>query len=97
MIRTATRLVIHGRVQGVGYRAWFANQARGRGLSGWVRNRRTGSVEALLLAEAAALAELIAASRIGPPAAHVTEIEIVEIASGAAGEPGIGFEVRPTE
>lgn len=92
----ATRLLIHGRVQGVGYRAWFAGEARSRGLSGWVRNRRAGGVEALLFAEAAALAELLAACHMGPPAASVTHIDILEIEPGDADERFTGFDVRPT-
>ncbi|MGA0564868.1 acylphosphatase [Ancylobacter sp. VNQ12] len=92
----ATRLLIHGRVQGVGYRAWLAGEARRRGLSGWVRNRRAGSVEALLFAEEAALAELLVACRMGPPTASVTRIEILEIEPGEADGPFTGFDVRPT-
>ena len=41
------RVVVFGKVQGVWYRAWTAEQARNRGLSGWVRNRCDGSVEAV--------------------------------------------------
>jgi acylphosphatase len=93
---TATRLLIHGQVQGVGYRAWFAREAERRGLSGWVRNRRTGSVEALLFAEEHALAELIAACRSGPPLARVSHIDIVAVEPGEAGDPLNGIERRPT-
>ena len=42
----AVRMVVHGRVQGVGYRAWVHHQAELHGLAGWVRNRHDGSVEA---------------------------------------------------
>ena len=49
MAHNAVRLVITGRVQGVGFRAWTCGEARRRGLRGWVRNRHDGSVEALLI------------------------------------------------
>lgn len=93
---TATRLLIHGHVQGVGYRAWFAREAERRGLSGWVRNRRAGGVEALLFAEEHALAELIAACRQGPPLARVSHIDILAVEPGEAGEPSPGIDRRPT-
>ena len=51
----AVRVVVTGRVQGVGYRVWAARNAKALGLRGWVRNRRDGAVEALFAGEAAAL------------------------------------------
>ncbi|MCK0210004.1 acylphosphatase [Starkeya koreensis] len=92
---TATRLVVSGRVQGVGYRVWFAREASRRGLKGWVRNRQDGSVEALVAAPAAALEELVLAARRGPPAAAVTDIQFDE-GTLRDGEVPDGFEVRPT-
>ncbi|MBS7544984.1 acylphosphatase [Ancylobacter oerskovii] len=86
------RIVVHGRVQGVGYRAWLADAAGRLGLRGWVRNRRDGTVEALLHADEATLETLIDACRRGPPAALVRDIERFE----AAGTPPEDFEVRPT-
>ncbi len=71
----AVRVVIHGRVQGVWFRGWTVDQARARALDGWVRNRRDGSVEALFAGDDAAIEEMIAACRSGPPAARVAEIE----------------------
>jgi acylphosphatase len=91
----ATRLLIRGRVQGVGYRAWFATEAERRRLAGWVRNRRDGSVEALILASAESLRDLIEASRSGPPAARVTEVAFNE-EDVQENEGGPGFDVRPT-
>jgi len=72
---TAVRVRIHGRVQGVWYRAWTAQTARGLGLSGWVRNRRDGTVEAVFAGPASAVEEMITACRDGPPAARVEAID----------------------
>lgn len=71
----AKRLVIRGRVQGVGYRHWVMSQAQALGLSGWVRNRCDGSVEALLYGEVDVVEELLRHCRLGPPSALVLEIE----------------------
>ena len=83
----ARRLVIAGRVQGVGFRYAFADEARMRGLGGWVRNRRDGRVEALVSGAAAEVEALIAWARVGPPAARVSSVEIEEaIATAGAFE-----------
>ncbi len=68
------RVVISGRVQGVWYRGWTVDEARARGLDGWVRNRHDGSVEAVFQGPAAAVAEMVAACRQGPPLARVGEV-----------------------
>ncbi len=70
------RLVVTGRVQGVGYRDWTRDQARRRGLAGWVRNRSDGSVEALLVGDEAAVGAMIEACRRGPPLAQVEAIDV---------------------
>jgi acylphosphatase len=70
----ALRLVITGRVQGVGFRAWTRREARRRSLRGWVRNRFDGSVEALLIGEAEAVDALAAACRRGPATARVEAV-----------------------
>jgi len=88
----AIRLRITGRVQGVGYRAWLEREARARGLRGWVRNRRDGSVEALLIGETAALEAAIAACAKGPRLASVSGIE----RSPAADDGSSGFVTLPT-
>jgi acylphosphatase len=68
-------VTIRGRVQGVGYRAWTEHMARSLGLEGWVRNRRDGAVEAVFAGPAAAVAQMIEASRCGPPSAQVQAVE----------------------
>jgi acylphosphatase len=73
------RLVISGRVQGVGYRDWLVKRASRLGLSGWVRNRDDGGVEAVLAGEAALVAECLEACWRGPMLAVVREIETVEL------------------
>jgi acylphosphatase len=70
------RLVVSGRVQGVSYRYWTVGEATARGLNGWVRNRRDGTVEALVSGPARSVDELIAACRQGPPAARVADVEV---------------------
>ncbi|MDF0544366.1 acylphosphatase [Sphingobium sp. H39-3-25] len=68
-------LNIIGRVQGVGYRYWAVQMARSLGLSGWVRNRMDGSVEALVSADEAAVTAFIAHAKQGPAAARVDRID----------------------
>lgn len=88
---TQRHLVIHGRVQGVFYRSWSVETARAFGLSGWVRNRRDGSVEMLIAGPETAVEAMIARCREGPPAARVERIHVTE--SDEA--PPRGFETRP--
>jgi len=90
-VRTV-RVRIEGRVQGVCYRAWTEQAARPLGLSGWVRNRRDGSVEALLSGPEEAVAEMLIRCHDGPSAALVSKVEIVE----EGGDPPANFEVLPT-
>lgn len=84
--RKALSLRITGRVQGVGYRAWLAGQAEAAGLDGWVRNRRDGSVEALLSGPAEAVDLVAAACRRGPPVALVDRVRMTE--AELPGHPG---------
>lgn len=65
---------IEGRVQGVWYRGWTVQQAIGRRLAGWVRNRSDGSVEALFAGPKPAVNEMIEACWRGPPSARVNNV-----------------------
>ena len=85
-------LEIFGTVQGVGFRYHFCDQARSLGITGWVRNRRNGSVEAMIAGTAEAVETMIAWTKLGPPAAHVERVEV----NAAEGEFS-GFELRPTQ
>jgi acylphosphatase len=69
------RAIVFGRVQGVWYRGWTVDEAVARGLDGWVRNRRDGTVEAVFSGPAEAVDAMIAACAEGPPAAQVDAIE----------------------
>ena len=71
----AKRVVITGRVQGVGYRDWMVAKARALGVVGWVRNRPDGAVEALVYGETDAVEELLRACRLGPRLSVVSRIE----------------------
>jgi len=70
-----SHLRISGRVQGVGFRDALLREALARGLTGWVRNRRDGSVEAVLQGNAAAVEAVQVWARRGPPAARVDRVE----------------------
>ena len=86
------RLRISGRVQGVAYRIWAERQASLLFLSGWVRNRRDGSVEALLSGPEHAVRDMIGRCHRGPPLARVTAVsEEIEAVT-----PDPGFRQLPT-
>ena len=74
MAERAVRVIVSGRVQGVGFRAFVRREALARKISGWVRNRRDGSVEAIVAGEAEAVAQIVAWARRGPPAAAVAAL-----------------------
>jgi acylphosphatase len=84
----ARRLLITGRVQGVGFRFAFADEARERRLRGWVRNCRDGSVEAIVAGPAVEVEAMIAWARRGPPAARVVSVS-VETVEGEFNDFGI--------
>jgi acylphosphatase len=75
----ASRLTIAGIVQGVGYRDWMVKEAQRRDLSGWVVNRRNGTVEALIDGDEEEVAAMIAACRIGPRLAKVSALSQEEV------------------
>jgi len=68
-------VVIRGRVQGVGYRAWVEYVARQRALEGWVRNRKDGSVEAVFAGAADVVAQMVADCRHGPAQARIDSVD----------------------
>jgi acylphosphatase len=70
-MRIIRHLIVRGRVQGVGYRAFVEHEALARGLEGWVRNCRDGSVEALFAGPQEKVDAVIAACRRGPYSARV--------------------------
>jgi acylphosphatase len=86
------RLLIRGRVQGVGFRESMVVVARAEGVEGWVRNRSDGSVEAQVQGEPEAVAAVVAWARRGPSFARVVAIDVDE----ALPEPLSGFSRAPT-
>jgi acylphosphatase len=91
-MRSVVRVRIYGHVQGVWYRGWAVDTARGRGLAGWVRNRKDGSVEAVFAGHAATVEEMIEACRQGPPLARVDAVERADTPD----EGWMGFAQLPT-
>ena len=89
--RIARRLVVHGRVQGVFFRESLKREAERLGVSGWVRNRSDGTVEAALEGTSQAVDALVNWAHRGPEDARVTGVEVSD-------DPGNhrGFEKRPT-
>lgn len=84
------RVVVSGRVQGVWFRQSCLERARAAGVSGWVRNRPDGTVEASIEGERTAVDDLLAWLAEGPPLAEVTGLEVTDQALTGA----VGFEVR---
>jgi acylphosphatase len=92
------RLTIHGRVHGVGFRAFVEHEAAQRGLEGWVRNRRDGSVETLIAGDERVVDDMIKACARGPVVARVDRVDLEEAEAKdlAQREPGERFSVRQT-
>lgn len=82
-----THVMVTGRVQGVGYRAWCAEAAQARGLTGFVRNRRDGAVEAVFAGPAEVVAAMVAACWTGPAAARVDHVQAQPATQTGAAEP----------
>ncbi len=95
---TIRHVTVHGRVQGVGFRAFVEQEALVRGLQGWVRNRRDGSVEAVFAGEVSAVIGMIEACGRGPMGARVTALHQREGAADelAARHPGELFSMLAT-
>lgn len=91
-LRTA-RIRITGRVQGVAFRDWMERTASDLGVTGWVRNRRDGSVEAVISGEPALVADMLELCRLGPPAASVRDVEVLAEEDDASFSD---FEIKPT-
>jgi acylphosphatase len=89
----ASLVVVRGRVQGVGYRMAMAEAARAQSISGWVRNRRDGTVEALVQGDAASVGQMLEWCRRGPPGSRVTGLATRELDADHA---LLTFDVRPT-
>ena len=84
------RVIVHGHVQGVGFRAAVARAARSRGIAGWGGNRPDGAVEAVFEGDAAAVDQLVDFSRRGPSRAEVDSVDVTE----EKPEGLSGFQVR---
>lgn len=87
------RLLISGTVQGVWFRGWTKREAAQLGLSGWVRNRRDGRVEAVISGPEDKVNTLVAACHVGPPAAAVARVTVTPEGS----TPETGFHQLPDE
>lgn len=91
MARTAVTIIVTGRVQGVGFRAFVRRRATELGLDGWVRNRRDGSVEITAIGDAERIDQLVARCQRGPALARVANFTRSEIADDGS----IGFREQP--
>jgi len=89
---TTIRVVVSGRVQGVWFRAWTEKKAKALGLDGWVRNRRDGTVEAVLSGEAVVVDSMVSALWDGPDLASVAAVDRYEHSEVVVP----GFSVRAT-
>jgi acylphosphatase len=93
MSEVTKHLVVRGVVQGVGYRYSMNDEARRLGVKGWVRNRRDGSVEAVVQGSAQAVEAIIAWAGRGPMSAVVEKVDVTDVAQPEVFQ---GFESRPT-
>ena len=93
----AVQVRIYGRVQGVWFRGWAVTAATALDLTGWVRNRADGSVEALFVGSSDNVEAMIANCRDGPPGARVDEVVRETPAAESIEETGAaGFRQLPT-
>lgn len=94
--RRIVHLIVKGRVQGVGFRAFVEGEALACRLEGWVRNRRDGSVEAVAAGTPEQVDGFLDAVRRGPSASHVDSVEVREAGEATPGSSTKGFTVLPT-
>ncbi len=95
--RVVRHAIIRGRVQGVGYRDWTRYVARERGIEGWVRNRKDGTVEAMFAGSGDAVAGMLLACRRGPPNSVIESIDQREAAESDLAPRGEKvFAILPT-
>ncbi len=94
-ITVVRRVVVEGFVQGVGYRECTRRAAGRHNVSGWVRNKDDGTVEALVHGAPADVEAVLADMRRGPRGAHVVILRLDETAEVAGVEIGL-FAIRPT-
>ncbi len=87
---TRRSVLVHGYVQGVGFRYAVQRAARSRGVAGWVRNRGDGTVEAVFEGEPDAVAAMVRFCEEGPRGAEVEGVEV----SDERPEGLVGFEIR---
>lgn len=78
MSERAIRVIIKGRVQGVGFRAFVEREALRQGVAGWVRNRWDGTVEAVFIGDSEAISAMIAECRQGPALADVRDVVVAD-------------------
>ncbi|MGE3245524.1 MAG: acylphosphatase [Beijerinckiaceae bacterium] len=98
MTQRIIQVVVSGRVQGVGYRAWTAREAYRLGLKGWVRNRSDGTVEAVFAGDADPVAAMAECLLRGPHGCRVTGVNAHEAGEDALAPAfGAGFVVLPTK
>lgn len=91
-MRRAVHVVITGRVQGVGFRAFVEREAAALRLEGWVRNRRDGTVEAVFAGDEGEIQHILMELNAGPPAAAVTDVRT----GPYEGPIPTGFSALPT-
>lgn len=91
-MKLTRRLIVYGRVQGVNFREAMRLQAQRLGVTGWVRNRRDGTVEAVVHGPPEAVDRMLEWTRRGPPAARVTRVDV----NDASGEFG-AFDRLPSD
>ena len=86
-------IVITGKVQGVGFRYWLYQAAKQRNIDGWVRNKISGEVEALLIGNDEEVNSIIKLCKKGSPSSEVTKVSIKDFEKKCLNKP---FEIIKT-